>query len=273
DSQSGLTWSFMLPFTFNAAGTNYLGLTYSGQNVELVSTKYDNVQLYSTDINENDRTPSNQTTSISPVGYKVEGANGNRIVKLQFKNVGSTIEFASNNTTNVYTNVQIWLYENGNVIEYRIGDNNVNNYATLVESPMMFAISREEGDAFISILYGSHTNTQYAEYTDPDQITPATYGMTNYPANGTVYRFAPTTSANVNDNFFDNVKVYPNPTADKITFENLKQTNNYSIYNTVGQLILSGRVDEHNNTIDVSNYTNGLYILQIDQSTFKFVKE
>ena len=66
---------------------------------------------------------NNSTGSLSPISYKLIGQPGNRILKIEWKNVG----FFGDQTENDYINFQVWLYENNNKIEYHYGDNDINN--------------------------------------------------------------------------------------------------------------------------------------------------
>ena len=65
-------------------------------------------------------------TSISPLSYKVEGSPGSRICKIEWKNAGSYEELIDG-TLDMFINFQLWLYEGSNRIEFRFGDNNIND--------------------------------------------------------------------------------------------------------------------------------------------------
>jgi hypothetical protein len=72
-------------------------------------------------------------------------------------------------------------------------------------------------------------------------------------------------------------KAYPNPANDVINISAAKSINKIEIYNLLGQQVVSKNVDATNDTIDVSQLTNGIYTLK----TFiggaigiqKFIKE
>ena len=70
-----------------------------------------------------------------------------------------------------------------------------------------------------------------------------------------------------------NVKVYPNPTASALIIDGTIGTGTMSIYSLNGALILSQSIHEGVNTINVSNLSNGLYLLKLPNDTFKFTKE
>lgn len=70
-----------------------------------------------------------------------------------------------------------------------------------------------------------------------------------------------------------NLKVYPNPASDYITISGLKKTENYEIYNLIGQKIRKG-ITTNDESIDIQNLIKGIYLLKFENgNTLKFVKE
>ena len=67
--------------------------------------------------------------------------------------------------------------------------------------------------------------------------------------------------------------MYPNPTADFLFFDYLTQAKDYTIYNLNGKIVKKGTISEEHNKINVSEIPAAFYLLQVDQSTFKFVKK
>jgi hypothetical protein len=59
--------------------------------------------------------------------------------------------------------------------------------------------------------------------------------------------------------------IYPNPATHKITFECERhlELDQISIYSSAGQLIYSTLIQEQNTIINVQNWTNGIYFIQI----------
>lgn len=70
-------------------------------------------------------------------------------------------------------------------------------------------------------------------------------------------------------NNLENVKVYPNPVADKTTISGLKGQNVILVYNMVGQLILSQQTDKEEVSVDFSKYAIGSYLVRITNSENK----
>ncbi|RCS28514.1 T9SS C-terminal target domain-containing protein [Polaribacter sp. WD7] len=68
------------------------------------------------------------------------------------------------------------------------------------------------------------------------------------------------------------IQIYPNPTKDFIFVKGLSQIKNFSIYNTIGQKVMSG-VISNMEMIETKNLSNGVYFLKLDNETIlKFVK-
>lgn len=269
-----ISFTYTLPFNININGANYKFVEFDGANMFLHSISGSEVEIYATGISIADRTASNTSVSVSPVGYKVEGTVGNRIFKMQFKNVGSAVEkyFYSVNTS--YTNIQLWLYETSNIIEYHIGSNNINQYHYPEEPVTIFGFGGEPSTgSFVCVLYQNAQNPLLGEYTHEGQVTPTNYGLSDYPLTGTVYRFTPFGSASTPENFINNVKVYPNPATDYLAVEGLTNSANYGIFSLNGSLVASGIVAANNSKINVQTLPVGTYMLKIHSAVVKFVKK
>ncbi len=70
------------------------------------------------------------------------------------------------------------------------------------------------------------------------------------------------------------LKVYPNPAKNTITIDNSTTIKSINVYNLQGILINTSKI----NTIDISNYSAGIYLLEVENtegsvSRIKFVKE
>ena len=71
-------------------------------------------------------------------------------------------------------------------------------------------------------------------------------------------------------------EIYPNPVTVKlyVTGKNLSKVSKAAIYDVSGKLIQEINNPFNNfNSIDVSNYKTGIYILKIDENTYKFLKK
>lgn len=69
------------------------------------------------------------------------------------------------------------------------------------------------------------------------------------------------------------LKVYPNPVTDIIYIQNAPEvTYTVSIYRISGSLVLTTKLSSGTKSIDVSYLASGLYLLNVNGLTFKFVK-
>lgn len=73
------------------------------------------------------------------------------------------------------------------------------------------------------------------------------------------------------------ISVYPNPTTGKLTLSNISGNGVYTIVSVSGQVVLNGVVSATANSIDLSSFENGIYVLQLAQEqglqTIRIVKK
>lgn len=75
-----------------------------------------------------------------------------------------------------------------------------------------------------------------------------------------------------------NLKVYPNPTSSNFTIGNLNrlQYKKYILTNVLGQVVLSGKLNQEETTVNIENLSNGIYLLSIEgiaKQEIKIVKQ
>ena len=69
-------------------------------------------------------------------------------------------------------------------------------------------------------------------------------------------------------------EIYPNPSSDFLTIKSYFKTNlNYSVYSSIGKLVINGKLDNLNNIIDIYDFEPQLYILKIDGKSYKIIKK
>jgi len=82
-----------------------------------------------------------------------------------------------------------------------------------------------------------------------------------------------TLSINENNGQAENYKVFPNPFNQELTIEvKSAQANDFKIYNVIGELVISGKLNSQTNTIDLSSLAPNIYILNIKNQSIKLVK-
>lgn len=69
-----------------------------------------------------------------------------------------------------------------------------------------------------------------------------------------------------------NLKLYPNPSSDFIRIKSESKSISVKIYNLSGQIVLSGTYKSDEN-IDVSKLKKGVYLVQANGVTIKFIKK
>lgn len=70
------------------------------------------------------------------------------------------------------------------------------------------------------------------------------------------------------------ISIYPNPTSDVITINNLYFTENtkYNIVSVTGQIVQSGEITNASERIDISSLNSSIYFLTIGNNSFKILK-
>jgi len=67
--------------------------------------------------------------------------------------------------------------------------------------------------------------------------------------------------ANVSGKSITEIKLYPNPTTSILNVSSISENATFKVYNLLGQTVLNGKIS--NNSINVSNFTAGVYILEL----------
>jgi len=82
-----------------------------------------------------------------------------------------------------------------------------------------------------------------------------------------------TLSINENNGQAENYNAYPNPFNQELVIEvKSAQANGFKIYNVIGELVISGKLNSQINTIDLSSLAPNVYILNIKNHSIKLVK-
>ncbi len=96
-----------------------------------------------------------------------------------------------------------------------------------------------------------------------DRFTARGYTLPAYTCNLSVDEFAANT-----------ISIFPNPTNGIITFKNITQEYDVTIFNMLGQNMKSQSVDSSSNSLDVSNLATGTYFVKFKgyEKVLKFIK-
>lgn len=207
-----------------------------------------------------------QPGGLSTLSYKVDGTSGNKVAKIEWKNVGFYEEILNDDTSLQFMNCQLWLYEGSNTIEMHYGPNNVTNGPLVYENEpgpsigIFPAVNMEtflfEGDGFA--VGGIVPNELgYINFSD---TTPYLGGT---PANGTIYKFTfdPTSVKDVNK-LAKEIKLWPQPAANLVNLQS-----SLTIEPNVTALAVDGRkiaLKLNQNKVDISTLPKGIYTLQFE---------
>lgn len=191
--------------------------------------------------------------ALSPINYSLEGTPGDQIFKCEIVNSG----FANDTNSLYFVNAQLWLYENCNKFEVRIGESNA--------TPSM--LWNSNSSPYVG--YGSYSSNELGLLTgDPTnpillQSPSAINTMNAIPATGMVYTFS-SCSVSLQSNSAEISKVYPNPVVSQFTID-LNELNTYSsisILNLQGdhlkELMIDGNSKMH---LDLNEFSAGSYLV------------
>lgn len=269
---NGLVWDdpveeITLPFSFQILNKTVNSLFLNGLG-GIISNVLESDSVYYIIANSADfidRGYDNEV-SVSSINHKTEGNIGSRIFKIEWLNAGS---YDEGDPYTMFLNMQIWLYEGSNIIEWHYGPSSIIDSVLFYDGgtgPMMgIGIDNNDVPLQIHIIGGTALNPS---------LTPFLISMEGNPSNGMIYRLNPG-STSINNNTLA-VTIYPNPVQNILNIETKQNNATVSIYDYTGKLILSEMISE-TGAIDVSNITAGIYMVKIENggiaSTQKFVKQ
>lgn len=160
---------------------------------------------------------------------------------------------------------------------YWASHNNCNltsTMSTVSSSVERYTWSTESGCAYVEelkVIGGGHD-------------WPGSFGNMTIDANIEIWQFVSrydingligctTTSINENNGQAENYKVFPNPFNQELTIEvKSAQANDFEIYNVIGELVISGKLNSQINTIDLSSLAPNVYIININNQSKKLIK-
>lgn len=203
-------------------------------------------------------------TSLSSISYQVTGSTGNRILKLQWKNVGLFDDLEVNETSTDFLNFQLWFFETSNKIEMHYGPSfiaDVDFYYDYAVALMKNVGLDNENIEDIHYLSGMSSSPSFNLTSDIDEFLDNS--LDGIPAPNTVYIFNPIeNTGNVKAiDLSANVDVYPNPTATTIAITSDSKIVSAAIKDISGRSLF---VESTNfSTISLENLDAGNYLLEV----------
>ena len=217
-------------------------------------------------------------TSLSNISYKLDGSSGNRILKIEWNNVGFFGDLNVNGTSTDFANFQVWLYETTNVVEFRFGPSNITNPSVSFEGDtgpgvaLFPLVNFNTGEITSGIILSGNPSAPIVNNTNVPLSLDA------IPSNGITYRFSPTP---LSINEFEkkgSIALYPNPAEDYLYVEN-KNINviieDITILDTTGKVVK--RKTFSYEKIETNDLNSGLYFIEFRTNlgliTKKFIKK
>lgn len=254
-----------MPFPFTVQGQQVDSLLLEGLGASLIGLQNNNpifAIIAPFEFDAIDR-GYDSTVSLSSIGYKVDGTAGNRILKIEWKEVGSYGEYSnSGGLLSMYISFQAWIYEGTSVIEYRYGANTITDPSTFYEGDPGAVIGTALTDGNASIV----VNLISGPVASPVFGT-VLFPLNGTPANGTLYRLTPIGgSSSVAENQLSQVlKAWPNPVSDVLNFELKNQDRaQISLYNLQGQKVKQQLLTESRSSLDLSDLPAGAYLIRME---------
>ncbi len=208
--------------------------------------------------------------SQSNISYLLVGAEGNRILKVEWKNVGFYDELDENGVSNDFANFQLWLYEGSNNFEIHFGESSVNypefsfdiGTGPLVLFDPAYNIDWEELSENALVLTGDPSSPEL--FIGPINLEDAY--LEGMIPNGTIFSFINPTSSTVDQVATDiTIDIFPNPAGDLLNYsfnDFLSELTSVTISNMAGQKIVN--FINPTSPLNISNLNPGMYILTIN---------
>jgi hypothetical protein len=222
----------------------------------------------------------------STISHKTDGTSGNQIAKIEWNNAGFYSEFSDSNTTNDFINMQAWFYEADNAFELRFGNSQIANFEHRIEATKVpFGITDSYDmalDEFDAWNYLTSLNPVSIDSFNSSNYPSNDWGISVWPANGTVIRFAPGFAVGVDNKvkLNDELSFYPTLVNSEahLDFANPIQGDAViRIMDMSGRVVSQQKVTGQTNTIDMNNLPASNYVLQAqynNQSVFyQFTKK
>lgn len=169
------THEVILPFSFKFFDKGFNSVLISSDGVYFTDTGMDYI-YYSND----DLMPQDKDYTKSKIKFDVQGDIGDRILVAEYNNIR---EFNQVDTSKDFQiNMQIWLYEKANKIEFHFGPSTITDPQY---TEFYMGLTDTDGEPF----YGVDSVSGKLDLVDAND--PGFYGLSAFPVNGQIYTFIP----------------------------------------------------------------------------------
>ena len=211
--------------------------------------------------------------ALSNISYLVQGVQGDRILKIEWSNVGFYNSLYSDASD--FMNMQLWLYEANGTFELHFGNSDIANpFDIFLENsgPVIGLVgdfSQENGEFTEFLVLEGDPENPNVVFLDEDsyEYFYYEYALDTMPASGTIYSFnriAPPVSTDEIRELSTQFSVHPNPASSSISLRtqmDYSTIRSVSIFDNNGALMKTIESDYDN--INIEQFTSGIYNIQI----------
>ncbi|MFM9985326.1 MAG: T9SS type A sorting domain-containing protein [Flavobacteriales bacterium] len=216
----------------------------------------------------------------SDISYITTGEPGSRIFKLQWTNCAL---YGDNGPTNARIEMQVWLFEATNSIDFRYGlasNLSLQDYLFLNGMPVYIGNDCEVGGdpglpTNIWILTGDAATADIQSLQTLNEFFTGVF-LEDYPANGLVYHFEGTPD-NVNNIEAEALLAYPTISESTITISGISPNSTLAVLDMTGKMLETSTIQSTTFVLDISRWSSGLYFVEVFDGnaarTTKFIKK
>ena len=199
----------------------------------------------------------------------------------------STLNVSENSAlTHLYCDnnnlVSLDLNKNLSITNLLCRSNNLSSLNLKDNTQLIYLICDNNNLNNLDVKNGNNTNfTHFRAHGNPNltciNVDNAAWSTANWTyIDAQSYFNEDCAALNIKDFDLSSIDIYPNPVQDFLTIK-LNEVADYSIINLKSQNLIKGKLINESNTINVSNISNGLYVLKVKTKegiiTKKFIKQ
>lgn len=246
--------------------TIYRETSTQGEYVLIDTVQFDNISLFNDVIaSPSERSWSYKIGAVNVCGTESPLSIPHRTIHLDLLDLGNNtvkVNWNAYEGTTAFTDYIVWRHTTAN--GWEAADTVPSNiltftdavdYATpgldyMVEFELTSPCSAEKAQDFNTV----RSNRERGQFA-------AGEGVDGASSNG------------VEENYLNNIAMYPNPTSDKLTFvQNGNEHVTYSILSLSGQLIQTSQSSQSNTVLDLSQLNSGVYLVELKMNDIKIIK-
>jgi hypothetical protein len=273
------TFTIPLGFNFQMGGTTITSIRLSESNLILNGASGTQSGFGMLGCSLQDRNFASGAPA-SPIQYTLTGNTGSRILKLEIKNAGFTTEMDMFSTNEDFVNVQVWFYENSNIVEFRFGTSSINHFQEYFQQKVPLGYLKNLNVEMFSFeKFYCLTGNPAAPAIDSTTSLTNPIGMNAYPPSGTIYRFKPKTNNTTAINEVEKINlgnIYPVPANGTLYIDS--KAKQYEIYSLTGNVLLKGRLSGSHDAVSLEHLSAGTYVIKLSNDKNqtdirKFIKQ